>query len=148
MTIIRKTLSGDERINIPAELFGDHFPFRLEPFIFDMAGRLSRDYDGGYWQMYELTNGAFFMAPDEDKPFRVSCENGYQGTLSADAFGITVCLYAYSHLAFTDDEDFADTCTEQFHLLREYMLEHPEVKQILRAIDWPMPLSGLEKLNI
>jgi Antirestriction protein len=135
MTIIRKSLSDDDRINIPAEIFGDYFPFHLEPFIFDMADRLSHDYKGGYWQMYELTNGAFYMAPDEDKPFKVSCENGYQGSLTADAFGITVCLYAYSHLSFKGDEEFADICTEQFHLLREYMLEHPEVREILGAID-------------
>ncbi|HEY5522222.1 MAG TPA: antirestriction protein [Desulfuromonadaceae bacterium] len=55
--------------------------------------------------------------------------------LSADAFGIVVFLYAFSNLSFTDDEKFADSCVEQYHLLREYMFEHSEVQQILAAID-------------
>ena len=86
--------------------------------------------------MYELSNGGFYMAPQTDSPFHVSCMNGYVGTLSADAFGITVCLYAgYNHLSFSDDQAFAETCAEQYHLLREYMFEHLDVEGILRAID-------------
>lgn len=135
MSIQKLLLNEKERINYPAYHFGDDFPFRIEPFIFTMAGNLSSDYTGGYWHFYELTNGGFYMAPDEKTSFRVSCENGFQETLSADAFGTTACLYAYSHLSFTDDEEFADTCVEQYHLLREYMLEHLEVKAILTAID-------------
>jgi len=58
-------------------------PFRVEPFGFNMAGNLSRDYTGGYWNMYELDNGGFYMAPDSGTFFHVSCMNGYEGTLSA-----------------------------------------------------------------
>lgn len=135
MTIIRKLLNESERINFTAKLFGAHFPLRLEPFIFDMAGSLSRDYNGGYWNMYELSNNGFYMAPESNTPFQVSCMNGYEGKLSADAFGITVCLYAYSNLSFSDIPELAETCAEQYHLLREYMFDHPEVEGILRAID-------------
>lgn len=133
MTINRKKLNNAERITFPASIFGPHFPFRVEPFIFTMAGNLSRDYTGGYWNMYILYNDAFYMAPDSDTPFHVSCMNGYEGTLSADAFGITACLYTYSNLSFY--EELAETCAEQYYLLREYLFEHPEVKGILAAID-------------
>lgn len=133
MSIQRKLLNTAERITYPANIFGSHFPFRVEPFVYDMAGNLSRDYTGGYWKMYGLDNGGFYMAPDSDAPFHVSCMNGYEGTLSADAFGLTICLYAYSNLSFFDE--LAETCAEQYHLLREYMFEHSEVKAILRAID-------------
>jgi len=75
------------------------------------------------------------MAPDDDTKFSVTSENGFEGTLSADAIGITTCLYAYSHLSFTDSPDFADKCAQQYHLLREFMFEHPEAKSILKAID-------------
>jgi hypothetical protein len=135
MSIHRILLSEDQRINYPAYHFGDDFPFRIEPFIFHMAGQLSSNYQGGIWHFYELSNGGFYMAPDADEPFQVSSMNGYQGSLSADAFGITACLFAYSNLSFTDDEEFADICIEQFYLLQDYMLEHPEVEKILRAID-------------
>ena len=131
----RICLNENERIIYTAKLFGAHFPFRLEPFIFDMAGRLSRDYRGGYWEMYALDNGGFYMIPDEDTPFQVECMNGYEGTLSADAFGITICMYAYSNLSFSDIPELAEVCTKQYHLLREYMFKHPEVRGILAAID-------------
>lgn len=135
MTIQRRELTHEERIDYPAYHFGDTFPFRIEPTVYAIADSLSNDYSGGYWNMYELTNGAFYMAPDEETLFRVSAENGYEGTMTSDAFGITVCLYAYSNLSFTDDEEQADTCTEQYHLLREYLVEHLEVGAILAAID-------------
>jgi len=54
--------------------------------------------------------------------------------MTADALGIVACLYAYSNLSFGDGE-FAQTCAEHYHLLREYMFEHPEVQLILAAID-------------
>jgi hypothetical protein len=88
-------------------------------------------YHGGYWEFQELSNGGFYMAPHSDTVFHVNCENGFEGELSADALGITVCLYAYSLLSFGDDE----VCARQYHLLRDYLLEHPETGLILGAID-------------
>ena len=115
-------------------LFGLHFPMRLEPTIFDMAGRLALEYRGGYWEFNALSNGGFYMSPRSTAVFDVSSENGFEGQLSADALGITACLHAYSHLSFSDGE-FAETCADQFHLLREYALGHEEVRSILQAID-------------
>ena len=65
-----------------------------------MASRLSEDYGGGYWLFYTLDNGGFYMAPDSDGKFQVISPNGWEGFMSADAFGITVCLFAYSNLSF------------------------------------------------
>jgi len=115
-------------------LFGMHFPLRLEPTIYAMADTLCEGYHGAYWHLYSLPDSTFYMAPSSDKIFKVGCENGFEGNLSADAFGIVCCLYAYSHLSFGDGE-FAQTCAEQYHLLREFMFGHPEVGDILRAID-------------
>lgn len=133
MTIYKIILNETERINYTSSHFGDNFAFRIEPFIYDMARALSGDYNGGYWNMYELTNGGFYMTPESDTPYHVVCMNGYEGTLSADAFGIMACLYAYSNLSFS--EDLADVCGEHFHLLREFMFEHPEFQAFLAAID-------------
>jgi hypothetical protein len=130
----RKLLNNTQRINHPAKIFGVHFPFRLEPFVYFMADSLSIDYKGGYWEMYEIGNGGFYMAP-QGETFQVSCRNGYEGTLSGDAFGITVCLYAYSQMAFSEIPELAETCAEHYHLLREYIFEHEEVAAILGAID-------------
>ncbi len=124
----------ERRLDVTGEMFGMHFPMKLEPFIFRMADTLCEDYRGGYWEFYSLINGGFYMAPSADKPYHVSCENGFEGNLSADAFGIVCCLYSYSQLSFGGDA-FAQVCAEHYHMLREYMLEHPEVASILGAID-------------
>lgn len=133
-TITNQLIAEDQRVNHTAALFGVNFPLKLEPFVYFMADTMCEDYNGGYWEFYALSNGGFYMAPHTDKPFRVSCENGFAGDLSADAFGIVCCLYSFSHLSFGEGE-FAQTCAEHYHLLREFMYQHPEVDAILRAID-------------
>lgn len=128
-------LDEDQRVRHPAALFGVNFPMCLEPVIYTMAERLSPDYAGGLWSMYALSNGAFYMAPETEGSMRVVGPNGFEGTMSADALGITACLYAYSHLSFGGPEAFSETCARQYHLLREFMFEHAEVGAILEAID-------------
>jgi hypothetical protein len=79
-------------------------------------------------------NGGFYMTPSNDQVFHVTCDNMFEGDLSADALGITACLYAYSHLSFSGGS-FARDCARHYHLLREYMMEHREVRAILGATD-------------
>ncbi|MBK9325790.1 MAG: antirestriction protein [Hydrogenophilales bacterium] len=133
--IYRKELIGSERTEFTAKLLDVNFPLLLEPVIFAFAGKLSPEYSGGYWRMYTPSNGAFFMAPDTERYFKVVSPNGYEAVLSADALGITACLFAYSQLSFTASPAFAEVCAEQFHLLREYMLDQPEAEGILGVID-------------
>ena len=134
-TICKHLVPEHQRSSHVAKLFGHHFPMRLEPFVFGITERLSSDYVGGYWEFFALCNGAFYMAPQSDTFFNVSCENGFEGKLSADALGITACLYAYSNLSFTDGDAFAKTCAQQYHLLRDYAMDHAEVGAILGATD-------------
>lgn len=135
LLITRRLVDDDRRLDLTAELFSIHFPMRLEPFIYDFTEQIAREYNGGYWNFYQLSNGGFYMAVNTDKTYQVSCENDYEGTLSADALGITACLYAYSHLSFSRISEFAEVCAQHYHWLREYMLEHPEAGSILQAID-------------
>ena len=123
-----------ERMAFVNKLFGSHFPLCLEPTMFNMAGRLAAQYHGGYWAFYALSNGGFWMAPRGDAIFEVCCENDFEGTLSANALGLTATMYAYSHLSFGGDA-FAVLCATQYHLVRAYMFQHPEAESILRAID-------------
>ena len=133
--ITRRTIEDDDRVTHTADLFGFHFPLHLEPLVYATADRLSSDYAGGYWEFYALSNGAFYMAPIGDKTFHVTCENSFEGELSADALGITVCLYACSHLSFSGMLGFADMCAQQQHRLRKYALEHNDAEEIMGAID-------------
>lgn len=132
--ITSQVVPESERMAFVDKQFGIQYVLKLEPTVFSMAERLSSQYKGGYWNFYTISNGGFYLASRGDTIFAVSCENGFEGKLSADALGISACMYAYSHLSFGDDA-FAETCADQYHMLREYMFQHPEVKTILRTID-------------
>lgn len=132
--MIITTVPGSERMDTVDRIFGVRYVTLFEPTVFNMAGMLASEYDGAYWQFYTLGNGGFFMAPNEDTIFNISCPNGFEGKLSGNALGLAACMYTYSNLSFGADA-FADLCATQYHLLREYMFEHPEVKSILGAID-------------
>jgi hypothetical protein len=129
-----------DRMNTVDKLFGLQYVLKLEPLVFQFAEHLSAEnYDYGYWAFYCLDSGGFYMAPlgnasGTDVIYNVSCPNGFDGQMTADALGITACLYAYSHLSFGEG-DFAETCANHYHWLREYAMDHPEVSSILRAID-------------
>ena len=134
-TITRNTVSNGQRIQHTADLFGIHFPVSIEPTIYQFSGNMAAEYDGAYWEFYSLSNGGFYMAPSLTKLYQVCCVNGFEGGLSADALGITACLYTYSHLSFSSNAALAEMCANQYHLLREFMLEHAEAGAIWRAID-------------
>lgn len=133
--ITRNKISNSLRIQHTANLFGIRFPLNIEPAIYSVAGNIATEYNGAYWEFYSLSNGGFYMAPSSDSLYQVSCENGFEGKLSADALGITACLYAFSHLSFSNNTVFAEICANQYHWLREFMLEHAEARGILGAID-------------
>lgn len=134
-SIITNTIVPEsERLSIVDGLFGMAYMLKLEPAVFSIAEALAEAYTGGYWQFHDLSNGGFYMAPRHDTEFTVSCENGFEGNLSPDAFGVTVCLYAFSELSFGGDR-MARICATQYHLLRAFAAEHPEASAIYRAID-------------
>lgn len=134
-TVKRQKVADDQRINHTADIFGIRFPLQIEPSIYQITETIAKEYDGGYWDFHQLSNGGFYMAPATDRQFQVCCQNGFEGVLSADALGITACLHVYSHLSFSSQEVFAQTCAQQYHWLREYMLDHSEANAILGAID-------------
>lgn len=134
-TITRQQVIDSQRIQNTADLFGIHFPLNIEPAIYSITSNIAAEYDGGYWEFYSLSNGGFYMAPSSDSQYQTSSENGFEGKLSADALGITACLYAYSHLSFSSNTAFAEMCANHYHWLRAYILEHKEASAILSAID-------------
>ena len=133
-TVNRELVPEDQRLAITEKLFGIHFPLKLEPVIYGITDRMAQEYSGGYWEYFQTSNGGFYMAPASNVHFEVACLNQYKGTLSADALGITACLYAYSNLSFENGR-FARVCACHYHRLREFMMDHVEVRAILGATD-------------
>lgn len=133
--IISATIVPESRrMDTADKHFGIRFPISVEPMIFQFASQLAPAYTGGYWNFYQLSNGGFYMAPHLEEPFAVIADNGYEGSMSADALGITACLYNYSNLSFGDGS-FGEKCGRHYHWLYEFAMQHPEAKAIRAAID-------------
>ena len=75
------------------------------------------------------------MIPATDHKFNVKGYNDYRGQVSAEAYGIIVCLHVYSYQSFDDEHPSGPVCGEMYHRLREEALDHPEARTILAAID-------------
>lgn len=105
----------------------------LEHTIYGMLRSLSPDYDGGFWDYFQLSNEGFFMAPETAGPYRIRCDgNGFSGTVSTEVAGIITCAMAYSHLSFRQrGERFA----RAYELLSEFIFQHPEARIIRAALD-------------
>jgi hypothetical protein len=134
MLVCARPVPEHRRVECVARRFGLSFSPILEPAVHGWATRLADRYRGGHWTFYCLCNGGFYMAPGSEDPIDVTAPNGFTGRLSADALGITACLYAFSHLSFGAGE-FAEVCASHYHQLREYALQSQGAGQILAAID-------------
>jgi len=105
----------------------------FENYVYSHAEHFAAAYKGGYWEMYELSNGGFFMSPSESGIWRVFvASNCFEGEMSSQAFGIVCCLFTLSHLAARLGEE---NYSKRFHQLRDFALDHPEAQLILGAID-------------
>src|SRR5258708_4452466 len=88
----------DARIGTLPRHFGARM-MTVEHSIYSFMREFVAEYKGSFWDFYELSNGGFYMAPNSG-PVKFSVHsNGFEGTLSADAAGITVCLFTFSHLS-------------------------------------------------
>lgn len=127
-------VSESQRMDVADKHFGIRYPITVEPMIYQFATQLSSAYSGGYWHFYTLSNGGFYMAPEIANSFEVIADNGYQGMMTAEALGITACLYAFSNLSFGDGK-FGETCANYYHRLYEFAIQHVEATAIRAAID-------------
>ena len=127
-----REIPSDERLQILPRHFGRHM-LTVEHAVYAFMRKLDNQYTGGYWNYFELSNGGFYMAPAYDTPVNVGVDtNGFEGQMSADAAGITACLFALSHLSF---QIAHESIAEHYHQLRDFALDHAEASTILSAID-------------
>lgn len=131
--IVATLVPEDKRLSILPDFFGFAQMLRAEALAYGWMSKLSIDYTGGHWHFYKLDNGGFYMAPSEDKPWRIAVNgNGYEGTVSADAAGIIATLFMLGQLS---QELRTDAVAEAYHALLDFATEHAEQAAILNAID-------------
>lgn len=119
----------------------DFFPTYLpglfllfENTVYSFASNHSVDYKGGLWEFVTLSNGGMFIYPVGETPFNVNCwGNHYQGTMSPEAFGIGLCLHAFSHLSLVKQGN--PLLPKRFEQLYEFAANHAEAGEIFSFID-------------
>ena len=118
--VTARVIPPEERGNILPTKFPNSF-LHVEMGIFDWMARLCPGYNGGLWELVELSNGGFFMfLPSEEKVHLVNPMNGSEEHLTPEAAGVAVCLIAMSHLSFQRrDDDIANN----YYFLRDYMFD-------------------------
>lgn len=122
-----------DRLDFLPRYFTPRWMLRGESLVYSWMRRLSSDYQGGYWEFYELSNGGFYLALTGQEALRLSVEgNGFDGVVSADAAGIIATLFALNHLAC---ETRSEGIIDLYDALRDFALEHSERASILHAID-------------
>jgi hypothetical protein len=137
-------MSQEEKITrtiVPDEARIAFLPSRLQRLSVAFENRCytlltaqTREYKGGYWDFFTLSNGGFYMAPasyEEGFSFSVP-GNQYQGHMSADAAGIVASLVALNLLLWNWP---SKQLNDLFFQLRAFALEHAEEEAILGAID-------------
>ena len=133
-SIITATLVPDhQRLDFLPKHFGRQM-MAFENHLYTRLSQLSESYTGGFWKFWTLSNGGCYLAPSAPEQLRVVVHtNDFDGTLSADAAGITVTLFTLSELAFERPD--IEVLSMRFHQLRDYVCDHAEARLIFRAID-------------
>ena len=130
--IIKTLVPENKRMDFLPKFCGKYF-MQFENMVYDDLRKMCKNYDGGLWEFYTLSNGGFYMALEQDEPLELECySNYYKGSMSAEAGSIAINLFALNGLAWhLQPEKFS----EYFHLLRDFALEHKEAKEIMKFID-------------
>ncbi|EGD4232755.1 antirestriction protein [Salmonella enterica subsp. enterica serovar Meleagridis] len=136
--ITARYISENARMNFMPAAFHSAF-FSADHFIQSFLNRYAKDYQGGYWEYLQASNGAFFM--EAPCSLRLSLPNYFEEECSPREVGIIVFLYAYSYfcgLAYEEGKaELNEKMANRYHLLREYVntLDKESQNRIYRAID-------------
>jgi hypothetical protein len=126
-------IAESARLDFLPRHFGRHM-LTVERAIYAHLGHLSPDYQGGYWDFFDLSNGGCYLAPSNPKGYRIIVDgNGFSGNLDAECAGIVATLFALSHLSMRFPS--AESIAQHFHWLRDFACEHPDGNLLLAAID-------------
>jgi hypothetical protein len=131
--IVAVEVPDGKRLSFLPSHFG-RLMMAVEQEVFSEMREICPSYTGGFWRYFTLSNGGCFMAAVLDEPVKIEViGNGYEGTMSSEAAGITCTLFALSALCFrcTNSEVLA----ERFHQLRDFAMYHHEAGAIFAAID-------------
>jgi hypothetical protein len=130
--ILAKKLPTAKRLAFLPGKMPKHY-LKFERYVYHFAKKLIKDYDGGFWDFLDLSNGGFYIRPSGYQQVTIMVNsNQFEGRVSEDAAGVIVCMFALCYMA----QEFEDDCLiDQYYLLRSFINDHAEAESIWRAID-------------
>jgi hypothetical protein len=137
-TVSAIQVSDDQRMAfLPKHIGTGMAMIEFEAMVFANLESMSKEYRGGYWEFYELSNRGFYMAPQMTSELTLDCPgNGFSGAVSADAAGIVATLYSLSHMSFKyAGKPVGSRCADNYQRLLAFADEHPQGRLIFGAID-------------
>lgn len=131
--ITKEKCPVEEKITfLPRYLGTGRYLLHYQPLVYTLMRRHARNYAGGFWDFFSLSNGGVFISlADEDRRFLVNQpSNHYQGEMSAEAASIGMNLYVFC--AFSEEDESFLT---RFYALLDYAHQHEEAAEIAGFID-------------
>lgn len=130
--IVATCVDDKDRIGfLPAMTKGRNLEFEFGAY--DRMRDFCRDYAGGFWEFYSLSNGGFYIAPDDGRRYHILVpSNGYEGELSSDAAGIVMSLFSLNRMLWCAPTEHLNA---KYYELYDFAAQHPESQQIFGAID-------------
>lgn len=130
--ITARLVVNDERARLMTELLGVKYSARFLARLDDWMRELCADYTGGCWHMYELSNGGFYMAPQDEGQLDLFNDcNNFEGTMSVDAAGLTATLLALHDLVHKAQ---LNTLADLYEHVFFFANAHQEGAAIMQAI--------------
>ena len=128
--ILATEVKDELRFGFTTQLFGDGACIEGERAVYQWMRRLCSSYNGGYWQFYCLSNGGYFMMPSGADSLRLVWPlNWSDEVVSPQAAGVVATLFALSEMMERGADDLQ---IQNFHLLRDFLAEHPEAGAMFR----------------
>lgn len=122
----------DRRSEFLPRHFGERSMLMLEASVYAWMARLCPQYDGGFWNFVELSNGGAFMVPTGRDRHEMHVDgNGFEGVVDAEVAGIVATLFALDAMLWRGIDGLARKQDQ----LMDFACRHPSSDVILRAVD-------------
>ncbi|HFC7422706.1 TPA: antirestriction protein [Neisseria meningitidis] len=131
LTITERVASETERMDfLPSRLGNATHLF--ESRLFSWAEQTAKNYDGGYWDFVELSNGGFYCRPEDDKIYH--CENiaGKTADVKNDVIGLFATCAALADISWHVKDD---RILQYYEAVRAFIALHPEHRTLWRLMD-------------
>lgn len=130
--IVRTLVKEEDRMDFLPKHLNNYF-FMYENYVYDLMRHYCKDYTGGFWDFYELSNGGMYMSFDSNEPIRaVNYLNQFDDTMSPDAASIAINMFAlYALIEKSQIEHYSNL----YYKLKDFGMEHKEADKIYWLID-------------